>query len=118
MTNPVGRPKSKGIQSGKMLFRAMFIQEAFIRHRQAGAKYEFAIEYARDEWLAQLPKSRVSITTVKRILAETMGEQVETILVASKPEQKTYDEHGGEIILTVKEGERPSFVHPSIRARQ
>jgi hypothetical protein len=118
MTNKVGRPKSNGVKSGKVLFRAMFIQAAFIRHRQNGQKYDFALAYAMDDWLAQFPKSKISITTVKRILAEVMSENAENILIANTPEQKTFDEHGREILLTVKEGDRPEFLHPSIRAQQ
>jgi len=88
MAGKVGRPKTHGVKRGIALIRAMFIQEAFIRHRQNGEKYNFAIGYAMDEWLAQFPRSRISVATVKRILAETMPEGAEEILVASKPEEK------------------------------
>lgn len=118
MTNKVGRPKAHGVKSGNVLFRAMFIQAAFIRHRQNGHKYEFALAYAMDQWLIQFPKSKISVTTVKRILAEVMPVDAENILIAQTPKQKTYDEHGREILLTVKEGNRPEFLHPSIRARR
>lgn len=118
MTAKVGRPKTHGVKSGIALVRAMFIQEAFIRHRQNGAKYEFAIEYAMDEWLTQFPRSKISVTTVKRILAETMPEGVEEILIANKPEEKTLDAHGREITVAVKDGVRPEFPHPSIRAKK
>lgn len=117
MTNKVGRPKTNGVRSGKLLFRAMFIQAAFIRHRQNGQKYDFALAYAMEEWLIVFPKSKISVTTVKRILAEVMPIDAENILIAQKPEQKTYDDHAREIILTVKEGDRPAFLHPSIQAR-
>ena len=118
MTNQVGRPNTNGVRSGKLLFRAMFIQAAFIRHRQNGQKYDFALAYAMEEWSAQFPKSKISVTTVKRILAEVMSEDAENILIAQTPEQKTYDEHGREILLMVKEGDRPAFLHPSIRTRK
>ncbi len=118
MAGKVGRPKTNGVKPGIVLIRAIFIQEAFIRHRQKGAKYEFAIEYAMDEWRTQFPRSRISAATVKRILAETMPEGAEEILIASKPEEKTLDEHGREITLTVKEDDRPKFLHPSIRAKK
>jgi len=118
MTNKVGRPKAHGVKPGSALFRAMFIQAAFIRHRQNGQKYEFALAYAMDEWLIQFPKSKISVTTVKRILAEVMPSEAENILIAQTPEQQTYDDHGREILLAVKEGHRPEFLHPSIRARK
>jgi len=112
-TGKVGRPKAHGIKSGISLVRAMFIQGAFIRHRQNGTKYEFAIAYAMDEWLTQFPRSKISVATVKRILAETMPEGAEEILIANKPEEKTFDAHGRETVLTVKDGVRPEFLHPS-----
>lgn len=118
MTSKAGRPKTHGVKSGKALFRAMFIQEAFIRHRQNGEKYEFAVEYAIQEWLTQFPKSTISITTVKRILAEVMSAEAENILIATKPAQNTNDEHGRTLVLTVGEGGRPEFLHPSIRAQK
>lgn len=118
MTGKVGRPKTHGVKSGIALVRAIFIQEAFIRHRQNGEKYEFAIGYAMGEWVAQFPNSKISVTEVKRILAETMQEGAEEILIATKPEEKMFDEHGREIALVVKEGARPVFLHPSMRAKK
>lgn len=112
MEKKVGRPKKHGINKGEELIRLAFIQEAFIRHRRNYEKYEAAISAVIDDWHKEFGEL-ISSTTVKRVLAETMPKEAESLLIASRPGEDAYDEFGRKILFAFKEGERPKYPHPT-----
>lgn len=79
----VGRPKSDGIEPGVKLLQVAAILDAFNQARNAGSKYELALEAAVQEARRIVPELRTSITTVKNVLAEFQSEKaaVESLYV-------------------------------------
>lgn len=75
MTGKRGRPKGGSVGFSGGLLQASVVLEAFQRSRDAGAKYEQALSDAVEASLKAFPDFKISITTVKNILAEFMSEQ-------------------------------------------
>jgi len=84
VTNHGGRPATNGVLPGWMLFRTAVVIEAFNTARQAGNKYEFALEAAVDAAIRIDPKMKASRSMVKKILKEYMPENGEEMLRVTK----------------------------------
>lgn len=87
--NPGGRPPTQGVRPGWMLPRDTIALEAFTKAREAGEKYEFALDAAVKAVKEYDPEIKVSRSMVKKILKELMPENAEEMLRVTKIVEQT-----------------------------
>lgn len=78
-----GRPKTDGVKPGWMAFRAFHALWAFEEARRLGAKYESALDQAVALVKADFPEMPMSISEVKRCLADLQPEVGEEVFLVS-----------------------------------
>jgi hypothetical protein len=74
-----GRPQKAGVKPGWMLIRAGVVLATFEEKRRSGAKHHFTIEETVEEMRKQFPKTPISATEVKRILAAFQPSEMEEV---------------------------------------
>jgi hypothetical protein len=78
-----GRPRKNGVKPTEVLYRTMVALRGYEKARAAGEKYEVALEAAIAEVQMAL-KMRMSVTEVKRVLAEFRSETQESVFLVSE----------------------------------
>ena len=71
----MGRPPTGDVKPGWMLFRMVQVLSIYQQQRLDGIKYQSAITEAINVIRAQFPGMPISISSVKRILAETHSKE-------------------------------------------
>ncbi len=79
-----GRPPAHGAKQGWTLIRDTIALEAFVKAREAGEKYDFALKAAVEAVNTFDPEMKISTSTVKKILKELMPEGGEEMLKVTK----------------------------------
>ena len=81
-----GRPRKNGVQEGWVPFRALVALEGYNSSRKAGEKYSKALEAGVAAVRLMFPGMPISLTEVKRILAEFQPKGQAPGLRVAKPE--------------------------------
>ena len=71
----IGRPPTGDVKPGWMLFRILQVLSVYQQQRLDGIKYQSAITEAINVIRTQIPGMPISISSVKRILAETHSKE-------------------------------------------
>jgi hypothetical protein len=81
-----GRPRKNGVQEGWVLFRASVALEGYNRSRKAGEKHSEALKAGVAAVRQTFPGMPISLTEVKRILAEFQPKAQALALRVAEPE--------------------------------
>jgi integration host factor subunit beta len=114
--NHGGRPPTYGVLPGWMMLRATIAIEAFTTERQAGEKYESALNAAVEAVNKFDPKMKASPSMVKKILKEFMPEDGEEMLRVTKINElanPTSENSTSKTSYALGFTPKPTYPHPS-----
>lgn len=115
-----GRPPANGAKQGWALIRDTIAIEAFHKARDAGEKYEAALDLAVGAVHNFDPNMRCSDSAVKRALKELMPEDSEEMLKVTKITEKTEASNGTDNpkkCYGIGFAPRVKYPHPSNRKK-
>lgn len=116
LKNQGGRPATNGVLPGWMFLRATIAIEAFTAARQAGEKYEPALDAAVNSLNQFDSKMKASRSMVKKILKELMPENGEEMLRVTKTTEPTNPASENSSTKTsygIGFTPKPTYPHPS-----
>lgn len=90
-----GRPKTNGVHSPWMGFRPFYTLWAFHAAREQGEKYECALAQTVDLVRKDFPDMPMSISEVKRVLAELQPEGTEEVFSVRRTGKRKLDIYFG-----------------------
>jgi hypothetical protein len=115
-----GRPKTNGVHPVWMLLRTTIVVEAFHTAREAGEKYEFALEAAVNAVHAFDSTMKISVSVVKKILKEYLPAENEEMLKVTKivePVNNDTENSVNKSSYGVGFAPRVKYTHPAKRGK-
>ena len=84
-----GRPRKNGVQPVYAFHRAMVGLHGYDKMRSSGEKYQEALKGGVEEVRREIPEVPISITEIKRALAEFRSEDMELTFLVTPSENTT-----------------------------